>query len=542
MKLDQKRWLPPVSLYLKSILIIMFSWYMIAGLIFPITQDEAYYALWSNTLSWGYFDHPPAVALLNFFWNGFNTSLINGRFLTAICATATIFICGLLYELIGLKKEQWLIAMALLCSSFGMLALGILTTPDTLQTLAWAIGLHESAYALRKDQRRWVTAGFATGIGLLSKYTTVLIGPVFLIGILAGNKNQLKTFWPYLGGLICLAVFSPHLIWNSHNNWTSFRFQTHHGLSTAHSNYLSGDEMLPSSLPNSENSIEYNLAKPFIESEFKPSSQAITKSEWVVTLQRVSNYLASQLGFWGCHFILFLLLALAWIKRKPIFNSSVDRHLKPLIIAGALWPILFFTVIALRGKVEANWSAMYIIAGAPLLGCFKLKWRYVFIASCLNVFLVSLLIIHARFPFLPIKSSNDRLLKETHGYISLAAWGHTSDIPIYADSYQLVSMLRWYGLFSIHQWPGITRPSHFVFSKEERSQALKSLQNQNSFYLITTNTVPPKIPDFVPVDMFRWLDCVESTLITHLNQANDPSGCDFIHKWYVVTYVKKNHS
>ena len=31
---------------------------------FPVNPDEAYYILWSNNLSLGYYDHPPMIAWL----------------------------------------------------------------------------------------------------------------------------------------------------------------------------------------------------------------------------------------------------------------------------------------------------------------------------------------------------------------------------------------------------------------------------------------------------------------------------------------------
>ena len=59
--------------------------------------------------------------------------------------------------------------------------------------LAWALALHEGLEALRDDQRRWVTAGLATGLGLLGKYGMALIGPVFLWAILWADPKALRT-------------------------------------------------------------------------------------------------------------------------------------------------------------------------------------------------------------------------------------------------------------------------------------------------------------------------------------------------------------
>ena len=37
--------------------------WILAAAIIPVTQDEAYYFAWAEKLAWGYYDHPPGIAL-----------------------------------------------------------------------------------------------------------------------------------------------------------------------------------------------------------------------------------------------------------------------------------------------------------------------------------------------------------------------------------------------------------------------------------------------------------------------------------------------
>ncbi|MFY9975401.1 MAG: glycosyltransferase, partial [Chromatiaceae bacterium] len=39
-------------------------WRLVLAWLVPVTQDEAYYFDWASSLAWGYFDHPPGVAVL----------------------------------------------------------------------------------------------------------------------------------------------------------------------------------------------------------------------------------------------------------------------------------------------------------------------------------------------------------------------------------------------------------------------------------------------------------------------------------------------
>src|SRR3989339_1015569 len=47
-----------------AILIIWFLINLIQSVTTDVIRDEAYYHFYSQNLSWGYFDHPPAVALM----------------------------------------------------------------------------------------------------------------------------------------------------------------------------------------------------------------------------------------------------------------------------------------------------------------------------------------------------------------------------------------------------------------------------------------------------------------------------------------------
>ena len=76
------------------------------------------------------------------------------------------------------------------------------------------------------DRTRGVVAGGRRRgrCALLSKYSALFFGPAILIWLLVVPKQRhwLLTPWPYLGGLLALAIFSPVLIWNAEHHWVSF--------------------------------------------------------------------------------------------------------------------------------------------------------------------------------------------------------------------------------------------------------------------------------------------------------------------------------
>jgi len=56
----------PVQLFI----LFLSAWFLLnlfQAIFTEITNDEAYYAFWGKFLDWGYFDHPPMVALFTYF-------------------------------------------------------------------------------------------------------------------------------------------------------------------------------------------------------------------------------------------------------------------------------------------------------------------------------------------------------------------------------------------------------------------------------------------------------------------------------------------
>jgi hypothetical protein len=61
-------------------------------------------------------------------------------------------------------------------------------------------------------------------MALLSKYTALFFGPAILIWLVSVPKLRrwLASPWPYLGGVVALAIFSPVIVWNADHHWVSF--------------------------------------------------------------------------------------------------------------------------------------------------------------------------------------------------------------------------------------------------------------------------------------------------------------------------------
>jgi 4-amino-4-deoxy-L-arabinose transferase-like glycosyltransferase len=192
----------------------------------PLTFDEAYYWMWSKHLAGGNYDHPPMVALvkrlgtmiagdtelgvrlvsillaLPMSWAVYRTAaiLFGGR---RVASTATILLNVTLMAAVGT----------------------MIVTPDAPLLVASSFVLFCLAKVLDSGRGAWwLAVGAAIGAALLSKYTALFFGPAILIWLASvpGLRRWLISPWPYLGGLVALALFAPVIVWNADHQWVSF--------------------------------------------------------------------------------------------------------------------------------------------------------------------------------------------------------------------------------------------------------------------------------------------------------------------------------
>jgi dolichol-phosphate mannosyltransferase len=201
---------------------------LIFGATLDLMPEEAYYWDYSQHLDIGYLDHPPMVAWL--IWLGTKVGG-NTEFSVRIGAIlcwfiAAFFIFQLTRNLYG--KTAAFIALMLFCVLPFFFVTGLVMTPDAPLTAAWSGGLYFLERALIGERRSaWLGVGLCVGLGMLSKYTIVLLAPPTLLLLLLDTSLR-RWLWrpePYLAVLLAGLLFSPVVYWNVLNDWASFAFQ-----------------------------------------------------------------------------------------------------------------------------------------------------------------------------------------------------------------------------------------------------------------------------------------------------------------------------
>lgn len=408
--------LRPSTLLAASVLAIAVLRSLVAANI-GLTDDEAYYRLWSLSPALSYFDHPPMVAWFMAMGRGIAGDTAFG----IRCVSIAAFVIGaaalwrtsaLLFNSRIAETASWfMLAMPLMALG------GIIITPDTPSVLFTGLVVWSLAELQRsKNPMWWLAVSVFAGLGLLSKYTNLFVGAsivLWLIGV-PSARAWFRSWQLWAGGLIAAVIASPVVIWNAQNDWASFgkqfgRVARGHEFTAAYALEMIGGFL--------------GLASPIIAVLALVGLYAVTKS--------------------------------ALTRRGPAHT----------LVAATLVPALaYFLMHALHARVQANWLApLYpsfaICAALAAHVLISRQWsRSVRLGGiALGCLITSLIYVHAFHPlsiaqlrrdptdqmrgWAELASAVDRIRIENH-----ASWVSTSS---YATTGQLAFALK--GRTEVHQ-------------------------------------------------------------------------------------------
>jgi 4-amino-4-deoxy-L-arabinose transferase-like glycosyltransferase len=202
---------------------------LVCAALTPLTFDEAYYWTWSKHLAGGYYDHPPMVAVVIRLGTMIAGDTEFGVRLVSVLLALPMSFAVYRTTVLLFDSARAAASAAVFLNLMLMVAAGtVIVTPDApLLTASSFVLLCLAKLFVTGRGAWWLGVGAAVGAALLSKYTALFFGPVILIWLLTVPELRcwLRTPWPYLGGLVALAIFSPVLTWNAEHHWVSFAKQ-----------------------------------------------------------------------------------------------------------------------------------------------------------------------------------------------------------------------------------------------------------------------------------------------------------------------------
>jgi 4-amino-4-deoxy-L-arabinose transferase-like glycosyltransferase len=194
-----------------------------------LTFDEAYYTLWSRSLSFGYLDHPPMVALvIRASTSVFGGSEFGVRALSLVVVGAMPAVIAFIAWRLFDSAEKAAFA-ALMWIAMPLVSIGaVFVAPDAPLVVFWTLGLCALVELWRTGQRRWLIAlGLALGLALQSKFTAAFLaaGVGFALVATPSLRRWLVSPALFAGLAVALAIFAPFVIWNAAHGWATFAKQ-----------------------------------------------------------------------------------------------------------------------------------------------------------------------------------------------------------------------------------------------------------------------------------------------------------------------------
>ncbi len=191
--------------------------------------EEAYYWNYAKHLDIGYLDHPLMVA-----WIIRPFVALMGNIEFAVRAGA--FLCWLVTAWFSYRLTRDVLGQAAAYRALTIVAVlpayflfGLFMSPDAPLAACWAAAIYfMHRIVVREEPRAWLWLGVAIGLGMISKYTVVLLGAAFALFVLIDRpaRKWLVRPEPYIAALIALVLFSPVIVWNWQQDWASFSFQS----------------------------------------------------------------------------------------------------------------------------------------------------------------------------------------------------------------------------------------------------------------------------------------------------------------------------
>jgi len=353
----------------------------------PLIPDEAYYYMFSQNLSWGYFDHPPMVAYIIKVSSLLFSNELGVRFVTVILNTwMTVIIWKLIPEKNKKLPYAELLFFGILLSMPLFQVYSFITTPDAPLLFSFALYLLAIKKINEKDTiTHALFLGLAAALLIYSKYH----GGILIILSIVFQPHLLKRWTTYLAGFFSLLLMLPHIIWQYQNDFITFN---------------------------------YHLFQ---------------RTDGSFKITQVLEYISGTIGVLNPALIILLIVFL--FKDKSLIRKE-DKFYFRMFYAF----IVFFFLYSFRGRIEAHWvAAAYIPLSIVVYNIGITNKRFLkplkYIVGIVSILILLLRII----PMLDLPIKTPFHTKKKEYYQEIESLANGKDV-IFMNSYQQTSKYSFY--------------------------------------------------------------------------------------------------
>jgi 4-amino-4-deoxy-L-arabinose transferase-like glycosyltransferase len=209
--------------------------------VIPLSIDEAYAVVVSRSHSLSYFDHPPlgfALARLMADVTGCECRFVVRLPYVLLGSLSALLLFDLTRRAYGAAAAFWAVACYSVAPFF-LISAGHFVVPDGpldffLLASAWLAASMLLGGETRHGLPRWIAAGLALGLALMSKYQAGLfaISALTILVMTKSGRAQLRLPGPWLAAIVAALGLVPVLLWNMRHDWISLAFQSGRGMAT----------------------------------------------------------------------------------------------------------------------------------------------------------------------------------------------------------------------------------------------------------------------------------------------------------------------
>jgi len=280
----------------KPILIILGVWFLVNLLQAAFTgllDDESFFWMYGQRLNWGYYEHPPMVALMIRAGYEIFHNEMGLRLFFIISSTVSIYLLMILAQV-----KNYLLFACLIFSALIMHVGGFIAAPDIPLMLFILLFFVVYKKYLENDNL-WISIlwGFIMAAMIYSKYNGILV--IFFTILSNLRLFRKKSF--YIAALSAILFFIPHIVW-------SFR--------------------------NDNPTIYYHLVERSLNSHDH--------------LQYFFDFILGQIGIYGPLVSLIFFWFTFTYKPADLFEKSLKFC--------GIGILLFFLLYTTRGQIEPNWT------------------------------------------------------------------------------------------------------------------------------------------------------------------------------------------
>lgn len=358
-----------------------------------LNSDEAYYWMYSRQLDWGYFDHPPMIALMIKIGYLIFHSEVGVRLVTVVLMVGTLAIVWRLIDTEPAKSRNlpYFIILAVMLPAFSIF--GFMATPDS--PLMFFAALFLLSYKRFLENESWQNAALislSAAAMMYSKYHAVLL----LVFTVLSNIRLLLRPKFIAATAAALLLFMPHMLWQFRNEFPTFRYH----------------------LVDRAAGINFSYVPEYIGNLFVFQNPVI----------------------------LFIAL---WL----IFRKKIEDRFKRALVFIVCGFILFFFAESLRYRIQPQWTTLmalpvFILVFDVLENHLAAK-KAVRITAVIMIPLIVVARLALAVDFLPVAF----VKKDYHDYRKkmLEIQAVTGDLPVvFSNSYQTPSMYAFYTGKSAH--------------------------------------------------------------------------------------------